>query len=191
MGDDIKPPLNGVRIVDFTQVMAGPQCTMMLGDMGAEVIKVEPPGGDYSRQMPPHFHQGDSAYYLGLNKNKKSIVVDLKQPQGRQVIYDLVRRADVVVDNFRPGVMQKLEIHYEALQAINPKIIACSISGFGSDSPYAQRPALDLIIQAMGGAMSFTGEPDRPPVRMGIPIFGRRPVLAQAVPGPGDRRTGR
>ena len=163
-------PLEGIRIIDLTQVMAGPYCTMILGDLGADVIKVEPPGGDYSRSTPPHFHQEDSAYYLSLNKNKKSIVINLKQPEGLKILYDFVKKSDVVVDNYRPGVMDKLKMDHETLKQFNKKIISCSITGFGSDNPYANRPAYDLLIQAMGGAMSFTGEPDGAPVRMGLPM---------------------
>jgi crotonobetainyl-CoA:carnitine CoA-transferase CaiB-like acyl-CoA transferase len=170
MTEQMKLPLEGLRILDLTQVMAGPKCTMIMGDLGAEIIKIEPPSGDYSRKMPPHFHRDDSAYYLALNRNKKSMVIDLKQKMGLNIFYDLVKQADIVVDNFRPGVTEKLKINYEVLKSYNEKIISCSITGFGLDSPYAQRPALDLIVQAMGGAMSFTGEPDGPPVRMGIPM---------------------
>lgn len=170
MTEQIKLPLGGIRVLDLTQVMAGPKCTMIMGDLGAEIIKIESPSGDYSRKMPPHFHQNDSAYYLALNRNKKSIVIDLKHKKGLDIFYELVKKADIVVDNFRPGVTEKLKINYEVLKSYNEKIISCSITGFGLDSPYANRPALDLIVQAMGGAMSFTGEPDRPPVRMGIPM---------------------
>jgi len=163
-------PLEGIRIIDLTQVMAGPYCTMILGDLGADVIKVEPPGGDYSRSTPPHFHHEDSAYYLSLNKNKKSIVINLKQPDGLNILYDFVKKSDIVVDNYRPGVMDKLKLDHETLKQFNKKIISCSITGFGSDNPYANRPAYDLLIQAMGGAMSFTGEPDGAPARMGLPM---------------------
>ena len=170
MTEQMKLPLEGLCVLDLTQVMAGPKCTMIMGDLGAEIIKIESPSGDYSRKMPPHFHQNDSAYYLALNRNKKSMVIDLKQKKGLIIFYDLVKKADIVVDNFRPGVTEKLKINYEVLKNYNEKIISCSITGFGLDSPHANRPALDLIVQAMGGAMSFTGEPDRPPVRMGIPM---------------------
>lgn len=170
MNQKIKPPLDGIRVIDFSQVMAGPYCTMVLGDLGAEVIKIEPPIGDYSRRMPPHYHHDDSAYYLSFNRNKKSVVINLKDPSGLNIVYDMVKKGDVVVDNFRPGVMDKLKLNYERLREYNKKIISCSITGFGLDSPYSQRPALDLIVQGMGGAMSFTGEPGQPPVRMGIPM---------------------
>ncbi len=170
MTAQMKLPLEGLRVLDLTQVMAGPKCTMIMGDLGAEIIKIESPGGDYSRKMPPHFHHDDSAYYLALNRNKKSMVIDLKQAKGLNIFYDLVKKADIIVDNFRPGVTEKLKINYDVLKNYNEKIIACSITGFGLDSPHANRPALDLIVQAMGGAMSFTGEPGRPPVRMGIPM---------------------
>jgi crotonobetainyl-CoA:carnitine CoA-transferase CaiB-like acyl-CoA transferase len=163
--------LSGVRILDLTQFLAGPYGSMLLGDLGAEVIKIEAPGrGDPMRQMPPHFLEGESAYFLSVNRNKRSVTLDLKHPTGREVFLDLVRVSDVVLDNFRPGVMQKLGLDYETLRRVNPRIIACSISGFGQAGPYRDRPAFDLVLQAMSGAMSITGEPGRVPVRMGIPM---------------------
>lgn len=170
MADIGKPSLHGLRVLDLSQVMAGPYCSMILGDLGAEIIKVEPPQGDSSRKTPPYFHKGDSAYYLSLNKNKKSIVINLKDERGLTLFYDLVKKSDVVFSNFRPGVLEKLRINHDVLKQHNEKIISCSISGFGHDSPYRERPALDLVVQAMGGTMSFTGEPGRPPVRMGLPM---------------------
>jgi len=163
-------PLAGTRVLDLTQALAGPYASLLLADMGAEVIKVErPPAGDPARQIPPHVN-GVSAYFLSVNRNKQSILLDLSQPQGRGVFYDLTRRADVVLDNYRPGVLQRLEIDYETLAEINPRLISCSISAFGSDGPHAERPAYDLVVQAMSGLMSITGEAGRPPVRMGLPM---------------------
>ncbi len=144
---------------------------MLLGDMGAEVIKIEPPdGGDPLRRMPPHFVEGESAYFLSINRNKKSVTLDLRTSLGRAVLHDLVKVSDVVFDNFRPGILEKLGADFATLRAINPRIICCSISSFGQDGPQADQPAFDLTIQALAGAMSITGEPGRLPVRMGIPM---------------------
>lgn len=155
--------LKGVRILDLSQIMAGPFGTMILADLGAEVIKIEnPEGGDLSRNTRQYTHKGESAYYLSFNRNKKSMTLNLREERGRQIFYDLVKTSDVVYDNFRPGILERLRIDYGNLKKVNPKIICCSVSGFGSDSPFKDRPALDLLIQAMGGVMSFTGEPNRP-----------------------------
>jgi crotonobetainyl-CoA:carnitine CoA-transferase CaiB-like acyl-CoA transferase len=143
---------------------------MILGDLGAEIIKIEGPGGDFTRKVPPHFHQGLSMYFLSMNRNKKSVGINLKSEPGREVFYQLVEQADVVFDNFRAGVTAKLNIDYETLKAYNPRIITCSLSGYGSKGPLAGQPAYDLPIQAFSGGMSLTGEPGRPPVRAGIPI---------------------
>ena len=182
----MKFPLYNVRIIDLTRMIAGPYATMLLGDLGAEIIKVEEPGrGDLSRTSPPHIIKGESAYYISLNRNKKGITLDIKDPEQLEIFYSLVEKSDVVIDNFRPGVLDKLKINYESLKQINRKIISCSITGFGSTGPYKDRPALDLIIQARGGIMSFTGERDRMPVRIGVPIgdltgslFANQAVLA-------------
>lgn len=182
----MKTPLDGIRILDLSILLAGPFGTMILGDLGAEIIKIErPPKGDSSRHMPPHFIGGESAYYLSMNRNKKSITLDLKKPDGIEIFRDLVKQADVVWDNFRPGVMERLGIDHARVREINPKIISCSISGFGQSGPYRERPAFDLVVQAMGGVMSYTGEEDGQPVRMGAPlgdlgggIFGAMGVLA-------------
>jgi crotonobetainyl-CoA:carnitine CoA-transferase CaiB-like acyl-CoA transferase len=164
-------PLAGVRVLDLSQFLAGPYGTQILGDLGAEVIKIEQPGvGDGCRGFPPHFRHGFSGYFLAVNRNKKSVTLDLKQAEGRQVFYDLVRRSDVVYDNFRPGVMTRLGIDYETLSTINPRIICCSVSGYGQTGPYKDRPSFDNIIQAMGGLMSYNGEEGRPPVKVGAPI---------------------
>jgi|YelNatPaOPRAMG01_1025707.scaffolds.fasta_scaffold13711_5 CoA:oxalate CoA-transferase len=164
-------PLSGVRILDLSQMLAGPYGSMILADLGAEVIKIEKPGeGDLARGMPPHFFHGESVYFLSINRNKKSLTLDLKSAEGLQIFYRLVEKSDVVYDNFRPGVLQKLKIDYGSLKKINPRIISCSISGYGQTGPGKDRPAFDLIIQARGGIMSYTGEPGRMPVRMGAPM---------------------
>jgi CoA:oxalate CoA-transferase len=163
--------LAGVRILDLSRMLAGPYGSMLLGDMGAEVIKVEDPdGGDPMREMGPPFVNGESAYFLAINRNKRSITLDLKQNAGRGLFLDLVRSADVVYDNFRPGVSARLGIDHQRLRAVRPGLITCSVSAFGADGPYADLPAFDLILQAMGGGMSITGEPGGPPVRAGIPV---------------------
>jgi len=164
-------PLSGVRILDLTLIMAGPYCTLILGDLGAEVIKIEKPGlGESSRQMPPHFFEGQSAYFIAMNRNKKSMTLDLKSDAGKRIFYDLARKSDVVIDNFRPGVVKKLGIDFDTLKQMNPRIICCSISGYGQTGPFRDRPAFDLVIQARGGVMSYTGEPGQMPVRMGAPM---------------------
>ena len=179
-------PLSGIRILDLTLIIAGPYSTLILGDLGAEVIKIERPGvGEGSREMPPYFFEGESAYFIALNRNKKSMTIDLKSPKGREIFYDLTKKADVVVDNFRPGTVKKLGIDFDTLKNINPRIICCSISGYGQTGPFKDRPAFDLVIQARGGIMSYTGEPGRMPVRMGAPmgdlgggVFAAQGILA-------------
>lgn len=162
----------GVRVLDLSRMLAGPYGSMLLADLGAEVIKVEDPdGGDPMRVMgPPFFSDGGSAYFLAINRNKKSIALDLTKPAGRDVFLELVRAADVVWENFRPGILQKLGCDYPALAAVNPRIVVCSISAYGQDGPYRDWPAFDLALQAMGGGMSLTGEAGGRPVRMGLPI---------------------
>jgi crotonobetainyl-CoA:carnitine CoA-transferase CaiB-like acyl-CoA transferase len=150
-------------------MLAGPFGSMMLGDLGAEVIKIEPLDGDPMRQMGPHFYGTESAYYLCGNRSKKSVALNLQSDFGREIFYDLVKLSDVVYDNFRPGVVQKLQIDYPTLKAINPRIIVCSISGFGQTGPYCDRPAFDIAVQGLSGAMSITGNGDEP-ARIGIPI---------------------
>jgi len=163
--------LSGIRILDLSQMLAGPFGTMILADLGAEVIKIERPGeGDIGRGMPPHFFHGESVYFISINRNKKSLTLDLKAEEGLDIFYRLVGLSDVVYDNFRPGVLEKLRIDYDTLQKINPRIISCSVSGYGHTGPFRDRPAFDLIIQARGGIMSYTGEPGRMPVRMGAPM---------------------
>jgi crotonobetainyl-CoA:carnitine CoA-transferase CaiB-like acyl-CoA transferase len=163
--------LSGVRIVDLTQMLAGPYGSMLLADLGAEVIKIEDPqGGDPTRRIGPPFVQGESGYFMSVNRNKRSVALDLRGEEGRRVLYDLVKVSDVVFNNFRPGTMERLGCSHETLREINPRIIYCSLTGFGETGPYRDRPAFDLAIQAVSGAMSITGEPGRPPVRMGVPM---------------------
>lgn len=162
--------LDGVRVLDLTQFLSGPYCAQILADLGAEVVKVEPPSGDSSRAIPPHFIAGDSAYFHAVNRSKRSIQLDLRQEEGREVFLDLVRRADVVLDNFRPGVLGRLGLTHEDLVAVKPDLVTCSITGFGEEGRYRDRPAYDAIVQAMAGGMSLTGHPDAPPARMGLPV---------------------
>jgi crotonobetainyl-CoA:carnitine CoA-transferase CaiB-like acyl-CoA transferase len=160
----------GVRVLDLTQVLSGPFCTQMLGDLGAEVIKVESPQGDIARAMPPHFIGEDSTYYLAINRNKRSIVVDMKAAEGLDVVRKLALASDIVIENFRPGVCERLGLSPSALRRQKPSLIWCSITGFGQSGPYRNKPAYDLIVQALSGGMSLTGERDGLPVRAGIPI---------------------
>ena len=164
--------LAGVRVLDLSRMLAGPYGSMLLADQGADVIKIEDPaGGDPMRAMgPPFLSDGASAYFLAINRNKKSLALDLTSAAGRRVFHDLVAQADVVWENFRPGVMTRLGCDYATLAAINPGIVMCSISAYGADGPYRDWPAFDLALRAMGGAMSMTGEPGRDPVRMGLPM---------------------
>ncbi|MBN6185417.1 CoA transferase [Aneurinibacillus sp. BA2021] len=160
-------PLENIRVLDFTRVLAGPYCTMLLADMGAEVIKIEKPGtGDDTRSFGP-FQQDESGYFAFLNRGKKSMALDLKNSEVMQAIKELIKKSDVVIENFRPGVMKKLGLDYESVRALNPAIVYASISGFGQYGPYSQRPAYDLVAQAMGGMTSITGHPDKPPTRAG------------------------
>ncbi len=164
-------PLKGVRVIDLSMMLAGPSGSMLMGDLGAEIIKVEPMDGDETRVGPPYFYaENMSAYYFSINRNKKSIVINLKSPEGRQTLYDLVKKSDVVYDNYRPGVTERLQVDYETLKKHNPQIITCSISTYGYDGPYRDRPGYDLIVQAVSGGMSITGEPGGSPVRAGIPL---------------------
>jgi crotonobetainyl-CoA:carnitine CoA-transferase CaiB-like acyl-CoA transferase len=163
--------LAGVRVLDLTRMLAGPYATMLLADMGAEVIKVEDPTGDPIRGMGPPFDaDGSSAYFNAINRSKKSVVLDLRTEPDRARFFGLVRTADVVIDNFRAGVMPRLGLTPEALRAVKPDLVTCSMTAFGSDGPYRDLPAFDLILQAMGGGMSITGEPGGTPVRAGVPI---------------------
>lgn len=164
-------PLAGVRVVDLTRVMTGPYATMMLGDLGADVIKVELPGrGDDTRAWGPPFIEGESSYYLSVNRNKRSIALDLKNDAGREALWRLIETADVVIENFSPGTVDRLGFGYEAVRARRPAIVYASISGFGQRGPGASRTAYDLIVQGMSGLMSVTGHPGGPPTKLGIPI---------------------
>ena len=163
-------PLAGVRVIDFTRVLAGPAASLALADMGAEVFKIEPPGtGDETRTFPPT-RDGESHYYLAVNRGKKSIVVDLKSEEGLALVRDLAAKCDVLVENYRPGVMDRLGLGYEAMKAINPRLIYCSISGYGQTGPLKDRPSFDIVLQAMSGALSMNGEPDGLPTKLGIPL---------------------
>jgi crotonobetainyl-CoA:carnitine CoA-transferase CaiB-like acyl-CoA transferase len=167
----MKNCLEGIRVLEVSQVLAGPYAGMILGDLGADIIKIESPeGGDSARRTPPHFYKGESIYFMTLNRNKKSMVLDLSRSGGRRVFYDLVKKSDVVLDNLRYGVPAKLKIDYDVLREYNPAIISCSINGYGADTPDSDKPAFDLMMQAKGGGMSLTGEPGGPPLRMGISI---------------------
>lgn len=163
-------PLNGIRVLDLTQFLAGPYGTQIMADLGAQVIKLESPAGDWSRTLPPHFVGDQSCYYLSINRNKDGVVIDMKEPRGLELVKRLSDRCDIVMENFRPGVLDRLGLIYDDLAARNPGLIWCSISGFGQDGPYRDRPAYDMIVQAMSGGMSLTGEPGRPAVRAGIPL---------------------
>lgn len=165
-------PLSGLVVVELTNVMAGPVGGLLLADMGAEVVKVERlPGGDDTRRAIPPEIQGESATFMIVNRNKRGIAVDLKHPDGLQVVRRLIDKADVVIENFRPGTMEKLGLGYDVLRASNPGLIYCKITGFGLNGPYAKRAGYDLIAQGMSGIMSLTGEgPGRPPVKVGVPI---------------------
>ena len=164
-------PLDGIRVVDLSRVVSGPFCTMTLADMGADVVKIEEPGrGDESRAFGPPFLGGESPYFLSINRNKRSCTVNLKCDDGRAVVQRLVARADVLVQNFRPGAVERLGLDYAALAPRHPRLIYCSISGFGDSGPDAARPGYDLIVQGESGLMDLTGEPDGPPTRIGTSI---------------------
>lgn len=164
--------LDGVRVVDLTRVLAGPYCTMMLGDLGADVIKIEiPERGDDTRQWgPPFTSTGESAYFISANRNKRSLTLDLKNNAGIQILKDLIRDADVLVENFRTGTLARWGLDYEALQALRPGLVYCSITGYGHSGPYKERPGYDFIAQALSGFMSITGPIEGEPIRAGVAI---------------------
>lgn len=171
--DDSRGPLAGLRVVDLSRALAGPFATVMLADAGADVVKVEPPGGDDSRGWLPTVERGEqaeSAYFLSANRGKRSVVLDLKSDEGADRLRWLVRDADVLVENYRPGVLDRLGLGLERLRALNPHLVTLSITGFGSTGPESTRPGFDQIIQAEAGLMSLTGEPDGEPQRVGVPI---------------------
>ncbi len=162
--------LQGLVVLDLTNFLAGPYATLIMGDLGANIIKIESMDGDDSRKVPPHSYKKEGAYHLATNRNKKSIVLNLKTSKGWEIFLEMVKKADIVIDNFRVGVIERLQIDYEHLKEVNPRIICCSISGFGKNGPYKDRPAYDMIVQALSGGMSMTGEEGGRPVRSGIPI---------------------
>lgn len=164
-------PLAGIRVLDLTRVVSGPFATMLLADLGADVVKVEEPGkGDESRRYGPPFQGGESAYFLAVNRGKRSIALDLRSEEGRATALALAARADVVVENFRPGTMARLGLGRDALHAANPRLILCSITGFGAEGPDAARPGYDLIVQGESGIMDITGQPDGPPTKVGTSV---------------------
>jgi CoA:oxalate CoA-transferase len=190
--------LAGIRVLDLTQMVSGPLCTMLLGDLGADIVKVEPPEGDTARHIGLNRASGESDYFLSMNRNKRSIVLDLKTPTGLQAVKALAATCDVVVENFRPGTMDKLGIGYDTLRELNPGLIYCGLSGFGSSGPYRDRPALDPVIQAMSGIMQLTGTAESGPLKLGVllsdfvpPLFATIGVLAalrsRDAGGPGQR----
>ncbi|MEI4232715.1 CaiB/BaiF CoA transferase family protein [Roseovarius sp. D22-M7] len=166
-----KGPLAGMKVIELAHIMAGPVCGLMLADMGADVVKVEKPDGDDSRRFVPPAIEGESAAYMMMNRNKRGVALNLKDPDGVEALHRLLKDADVVIENYRMGTMERLGLGYEDLRAINPRLIYCEISGFGRTGPYAERGGFDLIAQGMSGLMSITGEgPGRPPVKTGAPV---------------------
>lgn len=181
--------LEGVRVLDLSRILAGPWCGQLLADLGAEVIKVERPGrGDDTRGWGPPFMRGrdgadtgESAYYLCANRGKRSVTVDITDPEGQAVVHELAKKADVVIENFKVGGLKRYNLDYESLHAVNPRLVYCSITGFGQDGVYAQRAGYDVLIQAMGGLMSITGEPEGEPMKTGVAITDLFSGLYSAV----------
>jgi formyl-CoA transferase len=191
-------PLNGIHVLDLSRVLAGPYCTMVLGDLGADVIKVESPEGDETRGWGPPFvgeAQKESAYYLCVNRNKRSIVVDFKTENGLTILRELVKRSDVLVENFRPGTLARFSLDFGSLTALNPNLIYCSITGFGQTGPLRDKPGYDFMIQAMGGLMSITGEPEGEPTKVGVAVAdlfaGQNAVIAILAALQARAQTGR
>jgi crotonobetainyl-CoA:carnitine CoA-transferase CaiB-like acyl-CoA transferase len=174
-------PLNGIRILDLTQFLSGPFATQVLADLGADIIKLEPPQGDPIRAVPPHFVGENSVYYLCINRNKRTVAVDMKVPEGRELVKKLALSSDIVMENFRPGVLDRLGFSADTLRKEKPSLIWCSISGFGQDGPYRNKPAYDMIVQALSGGMSLTGETEGAAVRAGIPIADLGAGLYSAI----------
>jgi len=179
-------PLDGIRVLDFTHALAGPYCTMLLGDLGADVVKIEPPAGDHSRQWGPPFIEGESSYFLSVNRNKRSVVLDLKSPAAQAAAQDLAMACDVVVENFKPGAMSRLGLDAKKLQAMKPALVYASISGFGQNQPTLA--GYDQIAQGTSGMMSVNATPDGPPTKVGVPIgdiaagmFASQAVLAALI----------
>ena len=192
-------PLAGIRVLDFTRVVAGPYCTMLLGDFGADIIKIEEPhGGDELRALGPPFLGSESVFFLSVNRNKRSVVLDLKEAAARKAVRDLVRTVDVVIENFRPGVMERLGLGYASLRRLNPRLIFCSVSAFNAKSRYGDRPGYDLMISGISGLQSMTGEPGRAPLRPGVNLVDLTAgtnaaigillaVIARGESGPGQK----
>jgi crotonobetainyl-CoA:carnitine CoA-transferase CaiB-like acyl-CoA transferase len=177
-------PLAGVKVLDFSQMMAGPWSTQMLGDLGAEIIKLERPGsGDWERSLPSmgELLEGDSPFFLAMNRNKKSLTLDLKHPSAKELIYKLAEEADIVVENFRPGVLDRLGFGYEDLAEINPGIIYCSSTGYGSSGPYVKRPGQDLLLQGMSGLAYLTGRKGETPTPTGTSIVDEATAMMNVV----------
>jgi len=188
-------PLAGIRVLDLSRVLAGPYCTMVLGDLGADVIKVESPEGDETRGWGPPFLEGESAYYLCVNRNKRSIILDFKTDQGRSILHKLIKESDVFVENFRPGTLARFALDFESASAINPNLVYCSITGFGQTGPLRDLPGYDFMIQAIGGLMSITGEPDGEPMKVGVAVAdlfaGQNAVIAILAALQARTQTGR
>ncbi len=180
-------PLDGVRVLDLTRILAGPYCTMVLADLGADVIKVEQPvSGDPARGNGPFLAEGSegeqfSTYFMSINRGKRSVAIDMSKPEGRELLLRLADHSDVLIENFRPGSMERLGLEQATLRARNPRLVVCSVSGFGQTGPYAHRPALDIIVQGMGGMLSITGEPGGGPVRPGASIGDITAALFAAI----------
>lgn len=172
--EGLRPPLEDLLVLDLTRALAGPHCTMMLADLGARVLKIEPGDdgdGDSTRGLAPHLGHGVSSYFSCVNRNKQGLAINLKHPKGQALLRGLAAKADVIIDNFRPDTLPRLGVDYQELrQSVNPRLVSCSITGFGSTGAYRLRSSYDLIVQAMGGAMSITGEPGGTPVRLGVPL---------------------
>jgi CoA:oxalate CoA-transferase len=162
--------LSGMVVLDLTRFLAGPFASMIMADLGATVVKVEPLTGDTTRNQAPYFLDGDSAYFLSINRNKKSVAIDIRSTQGRDILDRLIAKSDIILDNLRAPQRKRLRLSYEDLEQVNPQIISCSLTGFGSDGPYADRPAYDIIVEALGGVMSLTGPTGGPSVKAGVPI---------------------
>jgi crotonobetainyl-CoA:carnitine CoA-transferase CaiB-like acyl-CoA transferase len=196
-GGEEKPwigPLAGLRVIDLTRILAGPFASQILGDLGADVIKIEPPGGDETRRFSPH-REGESHYFVSINRSKRGMVVDLKHPEGVDVVRRLVADADILIENYRPGVLDRLGLGYSALSAFNPRLIYCAISGFGLTGPLRDRPSFDIVTQALTGVLSVNGIAGEPPVKLGLPlgdmvggVFGPIGILAAVAE---RERTGR
>jgi formyl-CoA transferase len=187
-------PLQGLRVLDLSRVLAGPYCTMVLGDLGADVLKVEPPDGDETRAWGPPFAAGESAYYLCINRNKRGMVVNLKVERGQALLRELAHASDILVENFRPGTLARYGLDYESFRADHPRLVYCSISGFGQTGPLRDRPGYDFMIQAMGGIMSVTGDPDGEPMKVGVAVAdlfaGSNAVIAILAALQARERTG-